>query len=153
MSHEQDISLEIESIWVCMSTFVTFECMHIHHTPGWELGNLGFSTSYYMLFWRPHALSKISIHFTKNFWAHTMHHVFCSEWKFLVKSSSEMIMPRGTWVAQLVKCLPLAQAQAMMSGSWEGAPHRAPCLVGSLLLPDSLPTYPPPLVHILSQKL
>ena len=39
----------------------------------------------------------------------------------------------GTWVAQLVNCLP--SAQVMIPGSWDRAPHRTPCSVGSLLLP------------------
>ena len=41
----------------------------------------------------------------------------------------------GTWVAQSVKYLP--SAQVMISGSWDPAPHWAPCSVGSLLLPLS----------------
>ena len=41
----------------------------------------------------------------------------------------------GTWVAQSIKCLPLAQV--MISGSLE--PHPAPCPMGSLLLPLLLP--------------
>ena len=40
---------------------------------------------------------------------------------------------RGTWVAQLVKSLP--SAQVMIPESWDQAPGRAPCSVGSLLLP------------------
>ena len=43
---------------------------------------------------------------------------------------------RGTWVAQVVKCLPWARV--MISGSWDRAPHVAPCLAGSLLLPFPL---------------
>ena len=38
---------------------------------------------------------------------------------------------RGTWVAQSVEPL----AQVMMPGSWDRAPHQAPCSVGSLFLP------------------
>ena len=46
-----------------------------------------------------------------------------------------------TWVAQSVKHLPLAQV--MITGSWDQAPcHRAPCSVGSLLLPLPLPPLP-----------
>ena len=44
---------------------------------------------------------------------------------------------RGAWVAQSCKCLPLAQV--MISGSQDGALGQAPCSVGSLLLPLSLP--------------
>ena len=43
----------------------------------------------------------------------------------------------GAWVAQLVKRLP--SAQVMVPGSWDRAPHRAPCSAGSLLLPPPLP--------------
>jgi len=43
----------------------------------------------------------------------------------------------GAWVAQLVKRLP--SAQVMVPGSWDGAPHWAPCLAGGLLLPLPLP--------------
>lgn len=41
---------------------------------------------------------------------------------------------RGTWVTQSIRHLP--SAQFMISGSWDRAPCRAPCLeaVGSLLL-------------------
>ena len=39
----------------------------------------------------------------------------------------------GTWVAHLVKHLPLAQV--MISGSWDGAPGQASCSAGSWLLP------------------
>ena len=45
---------------------------------------------------------------------------------------------QGAWVAQWVKCLP--SAQVMIPRSWDWAPHRALCLVGSLLLPLPLPT-------------
>ena len=50
------------------------------------------------------------------------------------------------WVAQSVKCLPLAQA--LIPGSWGGVPCQAPCSVGSLLLP--WPATPPACVHSLS---
>ena len=40
-------------------------------------------------------------------------------------------------VAQSVQHLP--SAQVMIPGSWSQAPHRAPCSVGSLLLPLPLP--------------
>ena len=53
----------------------------------------------------------------------------------------------GTWVAQLVKHLPLAQV--MISRSWDGGLHWTCCSVGSLLL--SLPLLLPLLV--LSQSL
>ena len=53
---------------------------------------------------------------------------------------------RDTWVAQSVKHLP--SAQVMISGSWDGVPHRAPCSAESLLL--SLPLLLPPLVLSLS---
>ena len=43
----------------------------------------------------------------------------------------------GAWVAQWVG--PLPSAQVMISGSWDRAPHRAPCSVGSLLLSRPLP--------------
>ena len=42
---------------------------------------------------------------------------------------------QGCLVTQLVKHLP--SAQVMISGSWDQAPHPAPCFVGSLLLPLS----------------
>ena len=51
----------------------------------------------------------------------------------------------GTWVVQSVKRLPLAQD--MNSGSWDGAPHQAPCSVGSLLL--TLPQFLPLLMFSL----
>ena len=46
---------------------------------------------------------------------------------------------RGAWVAQSVKCLPLAQV--MISRSWDQAFHWAPCSAKglSLLLPLLLP--------------
>jgi len=52
----------------------------------------------------------------------------------------------GAWVAQLVGRLP--SAQVMIPGSWDQAPHRAPCSAGSLLLP--LPLLLPLLVLSLS---
>ena len=39
----------------------------------------------------------------------------------------------GAWVAQSVKHLLLDQV--MIPGSWDQAPHLAPCSVGNLLLP------------------
>ena len=53
---------------------------------------------------------------------------------------------RGAWVAQWVKCLPLAQI--MISGSLDRAPRWTPCSAGNLLL--SLPL--PLLLHSLSNK-
>ena len=47
----------------------------------------------------------------------------------------------------IVQCLPLAQI--MIPGSWDGAPHQAPCSADSLLLPLLLPM----LVLSLSNKL
>ena len=52
---------------------------------------------------------------------------------------------KGAWVAQLVKHLP--SVQVMIPGSWDQAPHWAPCSVGSLLLPLPLPH-----AHALSLK-
>ena len=46
----------------------------------------------------------------------------------------------GTWLVQSVKHLP--SAQVMIPGSWDGAPHWAPCSAGSLLLPPLLPSPP-----------
>ena len=37
---------------------------------------------------------------------------------------------------------PLPSAQVMISGSWDQAPHQAPCLAESLLLPLPLPALP-----------
>ena len=58
---------------------------------------------------------------------------------------------RGTWLARLVKHVPLAQV--MISGFWDGAPCQAPCLAGSMLLP--LPLQLPLLVlsHALTLSL
>ena len=53
-------------------------------------------------------------------------------------------MSRGVWVAQLVKCLPLAQV--IIPESLDQAPHQAPCSAGSLLLPFPLPL-PPTCAH------
>ena len=47
----------------------------------------------------------------------------------------------GTWVAQLVEHLPLAQI--VISGSWDWAPHWAPGSAESLFLPLLLPLPPP----------
>ena len=44
---------------------------------------------------------------------------------------------RGAWMAWSVEPLPLAQA--MIPGSWDGAPHWVPCSAESLLLPLPLP--------------
>ena len=54
---------------------------------------------------------------------------------------------RGAWVAQAVKHLPSVQART--PGSWDRAPHQAPCSGGSLHLPLPLP-HPP--AHVLSQR-
>ena len=58
---------------------------------------------------------------------------------------------RGALVAQLVKCL--LSAQVMISGSWDRALRRAPCSLGSLLLPLSLPAAPPACTLIYSLSL
>ena len=58
---------------------------------------------------------------------------------------------RGTWVAQLVKHLPLAQV--MVPGSWDQVQHRAAYSVGSLLFPFPLPASPPTCAHSLSLSL
>ncbi|XP_034513918.1 bone marrow stromal antigen 2 isoform X1 [Ailuropoda melanoleuca] len=49
--------------------------------------------------------------------------------------------PRDAWLAQSVKRLP--SAQVMVSRSWNGVPHQAPCSAGSLLLPLPPPAAPP----------
>ena len=53
----------------------------------------------------------------------------------------KIISSCGTWVAQSVKHLSLAEV--MIPGSWEGASNHAPCSVRSLLLPLLLPAAPP----------
>ena len=53
---------------------------------------------------------------------------------------------QGSWVAQWVSHLPLAQI--MIPGPWDGAPNRAPCSGGALLLPLSLPLLPPQISKI-----
>ena len=57
------------------------------------------------------------------------------------KSASELnvkdLASRGTWVAQSLKRLPLAQV--IIPGSWDRALHRVLCSAGSLLLPLPLP--------------
>ena len=53
------------------------------------------------------------------------------------------------WVAQLLKCLPLAQV--MIPGSWDGATIGL-LLWGSLLLSPSAYLYPYLLAHSLSNK-
>ena len=61
-----------------------------------------------------------------------------------------MITSWGAWVAQSVECLP--SAQVMSPGSWDRAPHRAPCSMESLLLPLLLPAaLPPCAARLLSQ--
>ena len=55
----------------------------------------------------------------------------------------------GTCVAQPVKHLP--SAQVMIPGSWDRAPHWAPCSAGSLLLSLPLPAAPP--AHALISKI
>ena len=59
-------------------------------------------------------------------------------------------VPRGAWVAQWVKPLPLAQV--VISGPWDRAQHWALCSVGSLLPPLSLPTSLPTCDLFLSNK-
>ena len=63
---------------------------------------------------------------------------------FLITNStklSNMSLIWGTWVAQLVKPLPLAQV--MISESWDPVPCWAPCSAGGLLLPLPVPLAPP----------
>ena len=56
-------------------------------------------------------------------------------------SGVELIVENvGTWVAQVVKHLP--SAQVMILGSWDRAPHHAPCSAGSLLSTLPLPLPP-----------
>ena len=59
--------------------------------------------------------------------------------------------PEGCLGGSLVKRLPLAQV--MFPGSWDRAPHRAPCSTGSLLLPLPLPLLVFPLSLSLSLSL
>ena len=55
-----------------------------------------------------------------------------------VKSPSKSYEMWGTWEAQLVKHL--LSAQVMILGSWDRAPHQAPCSVGAYsFLPLLLP--------------
>lgn len=60
---------------------------------------------------------------------------------FVSSMSFKKYLYRGSWVAQLVKYLPSAQAE--IPGSWDGALRRAPCSLGGLLLPP-----PAPLSHV-----
>ena len=60
--------------------------------------------------------------------------------RLFVEEEIKVVAKRGTWMAQLVEHLPLAQV--MILGSWNGAPPQVSCSVGSLLLPFPLP---PPL--------
>ena len=57
---------------------------------------------------------------------------------------------RGTWVARSVGRLP--SARVMILGSWDRAPHRAPCSAESLLLPLPLPSALPTCALSLSNK-
>ena len=70
---------------------------------------------------------------------------------FRLKIHSQIAMFRSSWVAQLVKHLPLAQV--MIPGSWDRVLHQVLCSVGSLLLP--LPAAPPgcACLHTLSLSL
>ena len=81
----------------------------------------------------------ISLRFMGPFWYLPRSHHLPIGWSsdaalklqfFPYKSNS-----RGTWGAQSVKHLPLAQV--MISGSWDWAPREAPCPMGCLLLPLS----------------
>ena len=56
----------------------------------------------------------------------------------------------GTWVAQSVKHLPLAQV--MIPGSWDPALHQAPLLLPLLLPLPFLPTHVSSLSFMLSLK-
>ena len=62
---------------------------------------------------------------------------------------------RGTWAAQSIKYLPLAQV--MITESWDPDLHGVPCSVGSPLLSLSVsvslsPSPPPPCSFYLSNK-
>ena len=67
-----------------------------------------------------------------------------------IQIHTDMCNSEGTWVAQLVKHLPLAQV--MIPGSWDQALHPAPFSAGSLLLPFPLPAALPTYGFSLSNK-
>ena len=67
-----------------------------------------------------------------------------SSGKNKVPHQSTLGTSRGTWVALLVKCLPLARV--MIPGSWDRVLHQALCSVVSLLVPLSLTL----LLHLLT---
>uniref|UniRef100_A0A452VC58 Gasdermin-C n=1 Tax=Ursus maritimus TaxID=29073 RepID=A0A452VC58_URSMA len=63
----------------------------------------------------------------------------------ITDDDKEKTFPRDAWVDSPSKCLPLARV--MISGSWDPAPHRAPCSVES---PPPSPSAPHP--FLLSQR-
>ena len=58
-------------------------------------------------------------------------------WVFQVSIPNFKLLVLGCLGDSVVKRLP--SAQVMIPGSWDRAPHRAPCSAGSLLLPLPLP--------------